>query len=287
MLLSMTGHGHGTARNQQAAVSVEIRSVNNRFLKTTVYGEVGADLQSQVEEAVRALVKRGTVTVRLRLERLDPEQYKLNETAIAAYLDQIRKLQHSADVPWAAILSLPGVVHEPAIRSDDEQLSQLVREAVEQALGELQGMRSREGTSMRENLAENLQQFRNWLEQVERLAPRVVENFAQRARDRIQSLLAKYEISSQPADIIREVGLFAERADIAEETVRLRSHLQQFEKTMGDQESNGRRLDFLIQEFLRETNTIGSKAQDAEIASCVVEMKTIIERVREMVQNVE
>ncbi|MFO0527758.1 MAG: YicC/YloC family endoribonuclease [Planctomycetota bacterium] len=287
MLLSMTGHGHGTARNQQAAVSVEIRSVNNRFLKTTVYGEVGADLQSQVEEAVRALVKRGTVTVRLRLERLDPEQYKLNETAIAAYLDQIRKLQHSADVPWAAILSLPGVVHEPAIRSDDEQLSQLVREAVEQALGELQGMRSREGTSMRENLAENLQQFRNWLEQVERLAPRVVENFAQRARDRIQSLLAKYEISSQPADIIREVGLFAERADIAEETVRLRSHLQQFEKTMGDQESNGRRLDFLIQEFLRETNTIGSKAQDAEIASCVVEMKTIIDRVRDMVQNVE
>lgn len=287
MLLSMTGHGHGTARNQQAAVSVEIRSVNNRFLKTTVYGEVGADLQSQVEEAVRALVKRGTVTVRLRLERLDPEQYKLNETAIAAYLDQIRKLRHSADVPWAAILSLPGVVHEPAISSDDEQLSQLVREAVEQALGELQGMRSREGTSMRENLTENLQQFRNWLEQVERLAPRVVENFAQRARDRIQSLLAKYEISSQPADIIREVGLFAERADIAEETVRLRSHLQQFEKTMGDQESNGRRLDFLIQEFLRETNTIGSKAQDAEIASCVVEMKTIIERVREMVQNVE
>jgi len=287
MLLSMTGHGHGTARNQQAAVSVEIRSVNNRFLKTTVYGEVGADLQSQVEEAVRALVKRGTVTVRLRLERLDPEQYKLNETAIAAYLDQIRKLQHSADVPWAAILSLPGVVHEPAISSDDEQLSQLVREAVEQALGELQGMRSREGTSMRENLTENLQQFRNWLEQVERLAPRVVENFAQRARDRIQSLLAKYEISSQPADIIREVGLFAERADIAEETVRLRSHLQQFEKTMGDQESTGRRLDFLIQEFLRETNTIGSKAQDAEIANCVVEMKTIIERVREMVQNVE
>jgi uncharacterized protein (TIGR00255 family) len=287
MLLSMTGHGHGTARNQQAAVSVEIRSVNNRFLKTTVYGEVGADLQSQVEEAVRALVKRGTVTVRLRLERLDPEQYKLNETAIAAYLDQIRKLQHSADVPWAAILLLPGVVHEPAISSDDEQLSQLVREAVEQALGELQGMRSREGTSMRENLTENLRQFRNLLEQVERLAPRVVENFAQRARDRIQSLLAKYEISSQPADIIREVGLFAERADIAEETVRLRSHLQQFEKTMGDQESNGRRLDFLIQEFLRETNTIGSKAQDAEIASCVVEMKTIIERVREMVQNVE
>jgi uncharacterized protein (TIGR00255 family) len=87
--------------------------------------------------------------------------------------------------------------------------------------------------------------------------------------------------------VIREIGLFAERADIAEETVRLRSHLQQFDKTTAASESNGRRLDFLIQEFLRETNTIGSKAQDAEIANCVVEMKTIIERIREMVQNVE
>lgn len=287
MLLSMTGHGHGTARNEQAAVSVEIRSVNNRFLKTTVYGETGADLQAQVEEAVRSVIKRGTVTVRLRVERLDPEQYKLNETAIAAYLDQLRRLQHSAEVPLAAILALPGVVQEPTISGDDEQLTPLVGKAVEQALNELQEMRTREGNSMRQNLTDNLQQFRNWLEQVEQLAPRVVENFAQRVRERIQSLLAKYEISSQPADIIREVGLFAERADIAEETVRLRSHLQQFEKTMAGEESNGRRLDFLIQEFLRETNTIGSKAQDAEIANCVVEMKTIIERVREMVQNVE
>lgn len=287
MLLSMTGHGHGATRNEQASVSVEIRSVNNRFLKTTVYGEVGADLQAQVEEAVRAVIKRGTVTVRLRVERLDPEQFKLNETAIAAYLDQLRRLQHSTEVPLAAILALPGVVQEPTISSDDEQLSALVREAVEQALRELQGMRAREGNSMRQNLTDNLQQFRNWLDQVERLAPRVVENFAQRVRERIQNLLAKYEISSQPADIIREVGLFAERADIAEETVRLRSHLQQFEKTMVGGESNGRRLDFLIQEFLRETNTIGSKAQDAEIANGVVEMKTIIERVREMVQNVE
>lgn len=140
---------------------------------------------------------------------------------------------------------------------------------------------------MLENLSANLGTFRGLLNEVERLAPRVVENYAQRLRERIQNLLAKYEIASQPADVIREIGIFAERADIAEETVRLRSHLQQFDKTTASDESNGRRLDFLIQEFLRETNTIGSKAQDAEIANCVVEMKTIIERIREMVQNVE
>jgi uncharacterized protein (TIGR00255 family) len=140
---------------------------------------------------------------------------------------------------------------------------------------------------MLDNLNANLSSFRGLLDEVEKLAPRVVENFSQRIRERIQNLLVKYEITAQPADVIREIGLFAERADIAEETVRLRSHLQQFDKTTAASESNGRRLDFLIQEFLRETNTIGSKAQDAEIANCVVEMKTIIERIREMVQNVE
>lgn len=283
----MTGHGHGTARNDQATVTVEIRAVNNRFLKTTVYGEVSAEIQSLVEETLRNAVKRGTVSVRLRVERFDPNQYKLNETAIAAYQEQLRRLTHQTDVPLAAILTLPGVVLEPQTPEADDQLTELVQQALGAALSELQQMRAREGASMLENLNANLGNFRGLLNEVERLAPRVVENYAQRLRERIQNLLAKYEIASQPADVIREIGIFAERADIAEETVRLRSHLQQFDKTTASDESNGRRLDFLIQEFLRETNTIGSKAQDAEIANCVVEMKTIIERVREMVQNVE
>jgi uncharacterized protein (TIGR00255 family) len=283
----MTGHGHGTARNDQATVTVEIRAVNNRFLKTTVYGEVSAEIQSLVEETLRNAVKRGTVSVRLRVERFDPNQYKLNETAIAAYQEQLRRLTHQTDVPLAAILTLPGVVLEPQTSEADDQLTELVQQALGAALSELQQMRAREGASMLENLNANLGNFRGLMNEVERLAPRVVENYAQRLRERIQNLLAKYEIASQPADVIREIGIFAERADIAEETVRLRSHLQQFDKTTASDESNGRRLDFLIQEFLRETNTIGSKAQDAEIANCVVEMKTIIERVREMVQNVE
>lgn len=287
MLLSMTGHGHGTARNDQATVTVEIRAVNNRFLKTTVYGEVSAEIQSLVEETLRNAVKRGTVSVRLRVERFDPNQYKLNETAIVAYQEQLRRLTHQTDVPLAAILTLPGVVLEPQTPEADDQLTELVQQALGAALSELQQMRAREGASMLENLNANLGNFRGLLNEVERLAPRVVESYAQRLRERIQNLLAKYEIASQPADVIREIGIFAERADIAEETVRLRSHLQQFDKTTASDESNGRRLDFLIQEFLRETNTIGSKAQDAEIANCVVEMKTIIERVREMVQNVE
>lgn len=287
MILSMTGHGRGSARNEQATVTAEIRSVNNRHLKTTIYGEVSAEHQALAEEMLRTVVKRGTVTVRLRLEQFDPNQFKLNVTAIAAYKDQLRQLDREAEIPWAAILALPGVVLQPQAAEDNEQLTGLVHQSLEVALNELQQMRAREGAAMLSNLNENLSRFRELLEQVERLAPRVVENYSQRIRERIQTLLTKYEISSQPADVIREIGLFAERADIAEEIVRLKSHLGQFDKTTASEESNGRRLDFLIQEFLRETNTIGSKAQDAEIANCVVEMKTIIERIREMVQNIE
>ena len=125
------------------------------------------------------------------------------------------------------------------------------------------------------------------LDRIERRAPAVVEAYRDRLTDRIGKLLAEFDISSQPSDLIREVGLFAERSDISEEIVRLRSHLQQFGKIMQLAESSGRKLDFVTQEMFRETNTIGSKANDAEITQHVVEIKASIERIREMVQNVE
>lgn len=288
LLLSMTGHGTGNARNERSTVTAEVRSVNNRFLKTTVFGEVSAELQVLAEDTVRESVRRGTVTVRLRLESVDASPYRLNPTALTAYRTQWQQLAGpGAEIPWAAILGLPGVVVEPDFGQAAEELENLVRQAVRSALEHLQRMRQREGAAMRRDLIANLQQIGSLLDEVDRLAPRVVENYAQRVRDRIQQLLLKYDLSAQPADIIREVGLFAERSDIAEEIVRLRSHLQQFEKTLDEPHSNGRKLDFLIQEFLRETNTIGSKAADAQIANCVVEMKTLIERIREMVQNIE
>lgn len=125
------------------------------------------------------------------------------------------------------------------------------------------------------------------LGQIERRAPLVVEDYRNRLFERLKRTLAELNVSLEPADVIKEVSVFADRSDISEEIVRLRSHLEQFQASMNLPDSAGRKLDFLTQEMNRETNTIGSKANDVEIARCVIEIKTAIERIREMIQNIE
>ena len=125
------------------------------------------------------------------------------------------------------------------------------------------------------------------LAEIERRAPLVVESYRSRLHDRLRKTLAEFQVALDPSDMIKEVGLFSERSDISEEVVRLRSHLAQFDELLDSPESVGRKLDFLTQEMVREANTIGSKANDVEIARHVIEIKTAIERIREMIQNVE
>ena len=140
---------------------------------------------------------------------------------------------------------------------------------------------------MAADLDRNRQEIATELAQIESRAPLVVDGYRRRLTERINKLLGEFEISVQPADLIREVGLFAERSDISEEAVRLRSHLDQFAEIMQLDESSGRKLEFVTQEMFRETNTIGSKANDAEIGRHVIDIKAAIERIREMIQNVE
>ena len=151
----------------------------------------------------------------------------------------------------------------------------------------LREMRAQEGRVMLQDLEQNCDAIVDASHEIQKLAPRVVENYSKKLTDRINQMLKAYEVSISPSDVVREVGMFAERVDISEEIVRLGSHIKQFREVMSSAESNGRKLDFLTQELLRETNTIGSKANDSEIAARVVEIKTCIERIREMVQNVE
>ena len=140
---------------------------------------------------------------------------------------------------------------------------------------------------MARDLHANCDVISEQLGKIESQAPLVVDSHRKRLTERLNKLLDEYEVSIEPADIVREVGVFADRGDISEEVVRLRSHLEQFETIARSEANAGRKLEFVIQEMLRETNTIGSKANDAEIAVYVVEIKTAIERMREMIQNVE
>ena len=289
MLLSMTGHGQAAAANDQAQVTVEIRSVNNRFLKLNVYSDLNSQFQSKLESQVKASINRGSVSVRVSalLQKSD-QDYALNKEAINAYWLQLSEIAGgSQTVGIESVMNLPGIVAEAGRTDRSEILWPLVQTAVTDALENLAQMRLQEGTAMSEDMLGNCKKIEAQLSAIEKLAPRMVDAYTKKMTDRINSMLEKFEVSITASDIIKEVGVFAERCDISEEVVRLGNHIRQFNQVVALPESNGKKLEFLVQEMLRETNTIGSKSNDSDIANHVVEIKTAIERIREMVQNVE
>jgi uncharacterized protein (TIGR00255 family) len=242
---------------------------------------------------VRRFVRRGTVQVDLRVDRdFGADNYRLNEAVLASYQKQLKainqSLQMNDSVRLDSLLQLPGVVEErPHSPTESDDYWPTIEKSVVQALEHLTQMRADEGQAMAADLEENCQAIAGELDRVEERAPLVVDNYRSRLTERLNRLLAEYEVQVQAADVVREVGLFAERSDISEECVRLRSHLDQFLAIMSAADGSGRKLEFLTQEMNREANTIGSKSNDADIARYVVEIKAAIERIREMIQNVE
>ena len=285
----MTGHGEGLQQNDQAQVNVEVRAVNNRFLKLNVFSDLSAKRQTELETMVKSQLNRGSVSVRVRCHiEKSPEDYRLNKDLISSYWLQLSEIADgSQPVNLESILQLPGVVEDSSSGDQVEALWPLIKQATTDALQQLNEMRHQEGDAMKQDMLTNCQKISDELAGVEKLAPRVVEAYGKKMTDRINGMLEKFEVSITPADVVREVGVFAERCDISEEVVRLQNHLGQFNSVVEEPQSNGKKLEFLVQEMLRETNTIGSKANDSDIARHVVEMKTAIERIREMVQNVE
>ena len=285
----MTGHGEGLQQNDQAQVNVEVRAVNNRFLKLNVFSDLSAKRQTELETMVKSHLNRGSVSVRVRCHiEKSPEDYRLNKELISSYWLQLSEIADgSQPVNLESILQLPGVVEDSRSGDQVEALWPLIKQATADALQQLNEMRHQEGDAMKQDMLANCQKIVSELASVEKLAPRVVEAYGKKMTDRINGMLEKFDVSITAADVVREVGVFAERCDISEEVVRLQNHLGQFNSVVEEPQSNGKKLEFLVQEMLRETNTIGSKANDSDIARHVVEMKTAIERIREMVQNVE
>jgi uncharacterized protein (TIGR00255 family) len=290
----MTGFGEAHSQQDGLAVAVEIRTINNRFFKLSVRTTEGyASLEPQIEGLVRHSIHRGTIQVNVRVDRKrSPEDYRINVDVLDRYRRQLESLQQQWDVGRAvsfeALLPLPGVVDDASGEAVDATEDWPVIEATLQiALGNLGRMRGEEGRAMAADLTVNCRTAAASLDQIERRAPLVVEEYRNRLFDRLKRTLAELNVTLEPAEVIKEVSVFADRSDISEEIVRLRSHLEQFQATMDLPESAGRKLDFLTQEMNRETNTIGSKANDVEIARCVIEIKTAIERIREMIQNIE
>ena len=290
----MTGHGESHCESADRAVAVEVRSVNNRYLKVHVRaGDAHAALEPRIETLARELVRRGTIQITVKIDRqTSSKDYRLNGEVLAGYHAQLTEWAASteagASLDLSALLTLPGVVESNVgaglnVESEWITLEPIIREAFDK----LTNMRAAEGAAMAVDLQANCQLVTDQLEAIAARSPQVIDAYQQRLTERINQWLADYEIEVQPVEIARELGLIAERCDISEEIIRLQSHLEQFASILTQSTSNGRKLEFVIQEMFREANTIGSKANDSEISRHIIEIKSAIERMREMIQNAE
>lgn len=293
MLLSMTGFGESRRQDDRLAVVAEVRTVNNRHLKLSLrISDPYSALEPDLERLVREHVRRGTVQLMLRVDRPKrPEDYRLNTVALTSYRDQLQALRAEGAPPIdpAALLVLPGVVEDRRAAGSDEDPHEdwpTLSAVVSEALAKLQASRAEEGRAMAEELLALGRSIVEHLERVAARGPVVVAAYQERLMERVQTLVQD-RVTIEPKDLIREVAIFAERGDIAEEITRLRAHLDQFVAVIAEPESAGRKLEFVVQEMGRETNTIGSKANDVEISREVVAMKGLLEKIRELIQNVE
>jgi len=296
VLCSMTGYGEASYQADDLHLSIELRSVNNRYLKVSLRADEPYNLlEAEVEKVIRRVIRRGTIQVHLRCQRpFSPQDFPINTAALQSYVRQVRELSSALGLgdQWpmllTQVLALPGVVSdEPIAALHMEEEWPILERVLEQALERLQVMRQEEGRAMAQELLQMRDQIALQLDQVRAHIPRVAVLYRDRLYDRVRNLLGELDVQIDRSDLIKEVAIFVERSDIAEEVVRLASHLEQFQEIVNEPESAGRKLEFLTQEMFREANTIGSKAGDVEISRHVVEIKTTLEKIRELVQNVE
>lgn len=292
MLNSMTGYGRFEQIDEKRKIVIDIRSVNHRYSDVTVklpraYGY----LEDKIREYVLANVSRGKVDVFIYIENYtsDDKEIILDETLCRNYFSLLQQIKETCDIKQDIAISDMTRFSDMFItkqqEEDKEQVWQMFLECLEPALNDFLSARRREGERLLNDLKEKGEKIRELTLKVEELAPKVVTEYAKKLSERMKELLGDFK--ADEARLLTEVGIMADRVCINEEIVRLKSHFVELDEILSQDEPVGRKLDFLIQEINRETNTIGSKANDKDITKIVVEMKSEIEKLREQIQNVE
>lgn len=289
---SMTGYGQADCEVAGVRLHVEIRSVNHRFLELTTRMPTGwGAMEEEVKSVLRRHLKRGKVNVTLTVDgelasrrELDVD-WELADSLIQAAQSLQERYGLVQPVTLTDLLQHPHILQLDEAKVSPEEFRGPLLETVESAVQSLLQMRWREGKSLADDLLDRLNKLEQLTREMEERAPQVVVQYRERLRERLTDFLDAAVLDQDR--ILAEAALFADRADIAEELTRLKSHLDQFREALHRHDAVGRRLDFLIQEMNREVNTVGSKAHDAENGSRVVECKSELEKMREQVQNVE
>ena len=292
-LLSMTGHGRGTASANGVKVDVELSSVNRKQMDVSIsFPRPLAALEPRVVEEIHRSLSRGRVNgeIVIRLSSQARRKAVCVDDALAeTYLTELRKsakrLKLKDDFNGSLLLNLPDVLRYEQPTDAAEKAWPLVNKALKAALKALIQMRAREGMTLQKDLEQRLEKIGLALERIKKQAPFVTEHYREKLQARLKA--AGFTLESSDERMLRELALFADRSDIAEEVTRFDSHIQQARQLMQSTDAVGRSLDFLLQEMFREVNTMGSKANDTEILKDVVALKAELERIREQVQNIE
>ena len=292
MIQSMTGFGRCQKTLGSRDITVEIKAVNHRYLEfsSRLPRSLGF-IEDKLKAQVQSRIARGKVEVSVTVaeQKGSASRVTLNEGLALSYLEELRifarKNGLTDDLTLSDFCRLPDLFTTRMEEVDEEALWRDISETADGALDSFIAMRRREGEKLSADLAAKLYNILTLVEAVERRSPETVEAYRQRLYKKLGELLADRQIDD--SRVLTEAALFADKVAVDEETVRLRSHIDQFRHILTLEEPVGRKLDFLVQEMNREANTIGSKAQDAEMARIVVELKSEIEKVREQIQNIE
>ncbi|MBS3821478.1 MAG: YicC family protein [Phycisphaerae bacterium] len=293
MLKSMTGFGAASGEVEGVHYAVEVKSVNNRYLKVVLrLPDSLSALEGDIEAQMRQRIARGSVTLSVRMKLADEQAaYRVNDAVLQSYLEQIRLAETDSNpmlrLDLGAVLQLPGVCEPPPLEELAEQTRDGLLDLVDQAIDALVSMRVRDGKGTEDDLLVQCETIDRELQDVASRSGEVVDLYHERLRERVEELTRNAKVNIDAETLAREVAIFAERSDINEEISRLTAHVEQFREACRDGEQIGRKLDFIAQEMLREANTIASKASDASIARSVVDIKTAIDRIKEQAANVE
>ena len=290
---SMTGFGRGAVSNENFAVAVEIKSVNNRFLDLNLrLSNEMQSLEANLKRAIQSRLSRGRVDVFVNYERTNEIVYELNRPLISGYISALKQMQTefnlTGEPDFNYIARLPNAL-QPKAEDLSEEFTAAIETAVVIALDELERMREVEGESLKTDLENLLSEIESHLPTIESESANVADEYQQRLKKRIENFLSKSDsqIEVDQGRLAQEVAYLADKSDIAEEITRLKSHIEQYRGIIKEEKEVGKRLDFLTQELNREANTIASKTNNLTVKESALQIKSAIEKIREQIQNVE
>lgn len=292
MIKSMTGYGCAKGQAEGLSISVELKSVNNKFLDVAVrVPRSFLFAEEAVKSAVQAHISRGKVDVFVTVDSSEAEEMtiKVNEPLLKGYIDAIRHISEEYalenDLTALSVSRFPDVLTVEKRDLDADAISAAISAITEAALCDYDAMRVREGEKLKDDVLSRLDTIERLVAAVEAEAPKTVAEYRARLEQKMAEVLGAAGIDE--GSILAEAAIFADHIAVDEETVRLRSHMAQLKTMINGSSPIGRKIDFLIQEFNREANTIGSKCQNSDIAHVVVDLKSEIEKIREQIQNIE